>query len=391
MAIRPETRETFQVLSISGGGYRAVYALAALSELEARRNDLVVAPQDAAEARIQECCDAFIGTSAGALVAAGLAIGKTPDELLDIFRENGPDFFPGTAGPGYRTARYSMKKIEGVVRQVIGDRTFAELEKPCFLASVDVETGRSLLVGGYRGSGLFYETTPIWEAVIASISAPTYLPFRKFGFPEGDPANEGTNGWLTDGGLSANAPELIALPDLAANFAVPLRDFVVLSVGTTSVITKLREYNLDSAWRHPVIWARDRLFRLVADAKGEMGWGAIGWFVNGRTHLIELIMKAQVAAAVRVMVSLLPTGHYLRIDTELPHDARIELDDPNKHEVLVGMGQDAVNLIFSPDNTNAYRYALFIDRKVRTHSALDDSLRMANAVSRPVQDVVPVT
>ena len=387
MVIHAEIREIFQVLSISGGGYRAVYALAALSELEARRGDMVVAPQDASITRIQDCCDAFVGTSAGALVAAGLAIGRTPDDLLGIFKENGPEFFPGACGPGYRTARYSIGNIERVVREVLGDRTFGEIEKPCFLASVDVETGRSLLVGGYRGSGLFYEATPIWEAVIASISAPTYLPFRKFGFPEGDPANEGTNGWLTDGGLSANAPELLALPDLAANFAVPLRDFVVMSIGTTSVLTKLRECSPDPSWKHPIVWARDRLFRLVADHRGEMGWGAVGWFVNGRTHLIELIMKAQVAAAVQVVAGLLPAGQYLRIDTELAHDERIELDDASKHEILAGRGKRVVSEIFSPDNPLAYRFALFIDRKSKAHSALNASLRMANLISKPVVHV----
>lgn len=373
--IRPEPRERLQVLSLSGGGYRGVYALAVLDELEGRRANLAHgAPRENRMARIQDCCDCFIGTSVGALVAAGLAIGKSPGELLDLFEDKGPGFFPGANGPGYIRARYGMDRIEGIVREVLGERRFGELEKPCFLASVDVETGASLLVGGYRGSNLFYEDTKIWEAVIASISAPTYLPFRKFEFPVDDPANGGTNGWLADGGLSANAPELIALPDLAANFALRNRDFVVLSVGTTSTLTKLREGHHRPLWRKPVAWMADHVFALVANRVGEMRWGAAGWFLNGRTHLIELIFKAQVSAAVRVVSSLLPSGQYLRIDTELEYEDRIELDDPKKHEALVRLGREAVATALSPTNPEAYRYAVFIDRRSTMHSAVAASL-----------------
>ena len=224
-------REFFHLLSLSGGGYKGVFTLEVLKIIEKQR--LVIGDDDSRHGRIQDCCDGFVGTSVGAIIAAGLAIDKSPAELLDIFNEHGEKIFPGEPGPGYIKSRYSKKYLEGLLKEFFGSRRFYELDKPCFVSTVDAETGNTLLVGGYKGSSLYYEDTEIWQAVQASISAPTYFPFQRYDFVKGDIENQNSSGWLVDGGISANAPELLAAVDLSRNFGVPLDEFFVVSVGTT--------------------------------------------------------------------------------------------------------------------------------------------------------------
>lgn len=381
------------MLSLSGGGYKGVYSLSALKSLEDAKHSLLDGSKgEGLRLPIQECCDAFLGTSVGAIIATGLAIGKSPADLLEIFLKEGSEIFPGEAGIGIGKARYSTKAIEKIIREIMGDRTFQDVEKPCFVSTVDAETGMPLLVGGWKGADIHFANTPIWEAVLASVSAPTYFPFRRFEFPLGDNENPDSNGWLVDGGLSANAPELIALSDLSKNFAVPLDNFFVLSIGTTSTLTKLDGPRIGRSktkvWtdllKPSLHWKSLKHFCLEAYIKAlnhptqGRRWGAIAWFVNGRTSLIELILKSQENAAVRVCGSIVPSEQYIRLDTHLPYEDRIELDDPRKHSALVKLGEKVVENELSPSSNVSHRIALFTGRRFNSHSAVVETLSLGN-------------
>ena len=79
-----ENKETkkFRILALDGGGIRGVVTARILEEVQ----ELVGQP-------LNEYFDLIAGTSTGAIVAAGLAIGKTPKSLIEIYHKRGREIF----------------------------------------------------------------------------------------------------------------------------------------------------------------------------------------------------------------------------------------------------------------------------------------------------------
>lgn len=71
----------YRILSIDGGGLKGIIPLAILENL------------DAAVPNWRARINMFAGTSTGGLIALGLARGKAPSELLDVYMWQGPHVF----------------------------------------------------------------------------------------------------------------------------------------------------------------------------------------------------------------------------------------------------------------------------------------------------------
>src|SRR5262249_21954822 len=67
----------FRVLALDGGGAKGFYTLGALKEIEA----LVERP-------LYEKFDLIYGTSTGAIIASLLGLGKTVDEIEELYRKH---------------------------------------------------------------------------------------------------------------------------------------------------------------------------------------------------------------------------------------------------------------------------------------------------------------
>jgi len=76
----------FRTLALSGGGYRGLFAAEVLVRLEARLKSGPIANN----------FQLFAGTSVGGLIAAGLAVGRTPTEIRDAIETHGPSIFDPT-------------------------------------------------------------------------------------------------------------------------------------------------------------------------------------------------------------------------------------------------------------------------------------------------------
>src|SRR5580692_10120815 len=64
----------FRVLSLDGGGAKGFYSLGVLREVEALLG-----------ARLSESFDLVFGTSTGAIIAALISLGKSVDEIHDLY------------------------------------------------------------------------------------------------------------------------------------------------------------------------------------------------------------------------------------------------------------------------------------------------------------------
>ena len=82
-----ENKRPFRILSLDGGGIRGVISACILQEVEKQ-----IREQHGQS--IIEYFDMVAGTSTGSLIAAGLTVGYTPADMVDIYKNQGLDIFP---------------------------------------------------------------------------------------------------------------------------------------------------------------------------------------------------------------------------------------------------------------------------------------------------------
>ena len=342
------------ILSLTGGGYKGVFTLAILKELERFKSDN----------NLDTCIDIYAGTSVGSIIAAGLAFGKTVEEIDELFQENAEKIFSGKKrGPGWFKSRYENNGLRQVLEKIFEDKKIGQSLKPLIISSLDIETSTPVVMSSFPNtfgySGLHYEEMPVVDAVLASCAAPTYFPIVKPDFPQepeyyDDVAGyrtaltSGKQSWMGDGGLVANAPDLIAASEALTTYGVPFSKIQILSVGTTQT-----KFEVKSGKRGD----KNRLLR----------WGLLHWFVSQKKgFLIEVIMNAQVKLAERLLTKILNSENYIRLDHRSAIGEGFDLDDITKRNDLVGVAEATVYKYLNDDAYDPHRLQIFLDRKSST-------------------------
>lgn len=158
------------ILSIDGGGVRGIIPLACLVRLEAR---------EAKPSR--EIFDFVAGTSTGAIIAAGIAVGISARGLLALYRELANKAFERL--PWWQILlnggnhRYNNEFIEQTLAQVGADLPLNSLPIDVMITGKNTETGRTdFFVRDNPGNAGLWGTMSLQDAVLASIAAPTYFP-----------------------------------------------------------------------------------------------------------------------------------------------------------------------------------------------------------------------
>lgn len=108
---------------------------------------------------------ALAGTSAGGLAGAIYAAGNKPDDILAYFKElDQSQMFARRPSDGP-----SLLGVAGVIQtldDLIGERTFSDLEFPFAVTAVDIVSGREIVIREGR----------VAEAVLATIAVPGVFP-----------------------------------------------------------------------------------------------------------------------------------------------------------------------------------------------------------------------
>lgn len=117
----------------------------------------------------------WIGTSMGAVIAAALASGESPDAVLErvvtITRREAlqvewTSLLRGIWAP----AIMKPAPIRRLIERLVTARTFAELAAPCTVTAVEVATGREVAFGAGG------EDAPLVDALAAACALPPYFP-----------------------------------------------------------------------------------------------------------------------------------------------------------------------------------------------------------------------
>jgi predicted acylesterase/phospholipase RssA len=209
-----------RILALDGGGIRGVLTVGMLREIET----LLRARFGDPKLCLADYFDLIGGTSTGSIIAAGLALGMSVDEIHAHYLRLGDAVFKRSLlRPGIVRAKFDAAPVSRALKSVFGERT---------LASPDFKTGLMVMAKRYdTGSpwplsnnprakyfGLRENSRtipngefPLWRVVRASTAAPHYFDPETIEISRADPARslKAVSGEFVDGGVStANNPAL---------------------------------------------------------------------------------------------------------------------------------------------------------------------------------------
>ena len=209
--------EYFKILSLDGGGVRGIFS--------ARVLDLM---NDALGINVCNTFDLLVGTSTGSIVAAAIATGHSLSELVSDYECFAPLIFKKrVSARGLLRSKYDNNVLETFLRESFGEVTLGDIKVPLIINATNVSTGsvhvfKSSYQEDRRGGDYFRDgDVPLYKAVLASCSAPTYF----------DPV-EISGDLVCDGGLWANNPALVGYVDATRNFNRTTVNTRILSIGT---------------------------------------------------------------------------------------------------------------------------------------------------------------
>jgi predicted acylesterase/phospholipase RssA len=216
----PKPARPIRVLALAGGGYRGLFTCEVLARIEKELNGPV-----------GEVVDLTIGTSAGALIAAGIANGKSALEIAAAFRSFGPLIFPSLRFKALRQgifgAPYRAEPLSEAIDDVLGESTASRPMRDLFANLAVTAVSQTASEARIYASGQFKDVgqsdITVKEAILASAAAPTYFPPRRPGAET-----------LIDGGIAANAPELVGLALVNKVYGGALERARIIAIGTAA-------------------------------------------------------------------------------------------------------------------------------------------------------------
>lgn len=231
-----------RILALDGGGIRGVISLQILKKIESQLKLRYGAPL-----RLCDYFDLIIGTSTGAIIAAGLAIGKSVDEIDQLYRQLGGEVFKNDFfRRGLFRPKFDSIALERALKHQFSDITLGSKRLNTGLAIVvkRLDTGSPWVI--YNApSGKYFNKRPgkkgvanknflLVDLIRASSAAPTYFE------PEELSIAKGVSGAFVDGGVSPhNNPALQAfllatLEGYGLQWASGADQLMLVSVGTGS-------------------------------------------------------------------------------------------------------------------------------------------------------------
>ncbi len=308
------------LLCLTGGGFKGLFSLAVLEEL---------VDTCSISKNIQDHVDVFAGTSSGAIIAAALACKIPLHEITQKFEAHGHEIFHklpfGPRGPGFLKSRYRHEPIRSVLEDIFGaDTKLGDVEKPLILTAVDAETCNPVIMKSFPYPGKketnHYEDQRLCDLVLASAAAPTYFPLIRIPAVEADSLNDHSRGWVTDGGIIANSPDLIAVVETQKTLGTNFSNMRVLSLGSTWSTRRVGR----------------RFFGKLISPKFRKSWGLWGFLIDPYRpgYLLQLVFNAQSRLSHHLVGQLLSADKYVRIDRHVSRRFKIGLDAVERRTFL---------------------------------------------------------
>jgi patatin-like phospholipase/acyl hydrolase len=238
--------EPYRILALDGGGMRGIFTAAVIASLE----------RDSGEPLVGRV-DLIAGTSTGGIIGLGLASGKSGEEMLRFYEEEGPRIFarPRRLRWPWRP-KYDRSKLDEVLHREFGETRLNGLDTAVAI------TAHELIAGTTRVWKDDHHPTLreggdqlVWKVAAATAAAPTYFA----------PVQLGTADSHIDGGIWANNPAMVGIVEAVRYGNRELGDVRVLSVGTTT--KPFRAASHERASRMGLIaWVREARNMILSDS-----------------------------------------------------------------------------------------------------------------------------
>jgi patatin-like phospholipase/acyl hydrolase len=309
-AARQDLRRRRVILSLSGGGYRGLFTAHVLERIH----------REFGTGKLLDRVNMFAGTSVGGIIATALATGCEPQRVRQLLLDRGERIFPSKWFHGLRQtlgkALYDTANLRAAIKEAIPNAEkdmLGHLPVPLLLPAVNWNSSKLQLLA----SGGMPDKDPLglslMDAMLATSAAPTYFA-----------AHAAANHVFVDGGLAANAPDLLALQS-ARQLWGPTAEIVMVSIGT---------------------------------ANPQYGRDPVGMPLRGLTlikPLLDVVMAAQEVQAVTAASRELGRGNYIRLNFTQPpaQQNRLGLDVANADStrLLQSLGDECIAALTDQDKT----------------------------------------
>ena len=239
-----------RILALDGGGIRGLLTAGLLQRIE----DLLRARAGGDPAfRLSDYFDLIGGTSTGSIIAAGLSLGMTAEEVRNSYFELGTATFKRSLlRLGAVRQKYDAENVAAALKGLFKDRTLAsgDFKTGLMVMSKRLDTGSPWPLSNNPAARYFSlreESTtvpngeyPLWKVVRASTAAPYYFAPERIVIKTGDTKRnlKGVTGEFVDGGVSPNNNPSLALVLMATirgyafNWDIGPNELLVVSLGT---------------------------------------------------------------------------------------------------------------------------------------------------------------
>ncbi len=288
-------KQKFRILSLDGGGIRGLYSAQMLKNIEEKcgvdfYNDF----------------DLIVGTSTGSILAGAIVKKINFDTVLSFYNHEGKNIFKKRwfSRWGLFTSKYKPEQLYKCLKSIFKDTVLGNIQKPLIICATDIGNSSQFIFkttfnnqkdsNGNRKILVRDKNIFLYDAIMASSSAPIFFPPHKV-----------ENFLLSDGGLWANSPVLVALAEAKKIFNYEAKDIVVMSIGTG---VEENDYKINTKL-----------------------WGFLtGW---KRSKLISTILNLQTKVNSSLLGFLLPKENILRLT--FTSDKTLPLDDTTQNQNLI--------------------------------------------------------
>jgi NTE family protein len=235
--------------------------------------------------------DMIGATSAGAIVGGGIAMGRTVADAVDCWRRE-TVVNPVRSYTLSKTALFSDRRLEAMLRRLFGDLLIEHLPMPFFAMATDLN----------RAAAVPLDRGPLWLAVRASCALPGAVTPVRIG-----------DAYLVDGGVANNVPSDV-LRERGARFVIA------------------------------VDVSRERGFEIGPDGENRQNWVSRGLRRIGRVRefldapsMVQVIMRAMEVQALQT-VSARAWSWNVRIHPDVSAFSSLEFGG---NEALMERGREA--------------------------------------------------
>ncbi|MDT4291612.1 CBASS cGAMP-activated phospholipase [Methylomonas sp. MO1] len=312
--------DRFQILALSGGGYRGLYTAKVIANIE---EDI--------KAPIATKFDLIAGTSVGGILALALALEIPAKDIVDLFVKHGDKIFKPQRWSffGIFKALYSNNSLKNLLsdEKLFGESMLGSLKHPVIIPAINYTTGKPVIFKTPHHKNFKTDHQhKITDIALATSAAPAYFPRHVF-----------DNNQYVDGGLFANAPGILALHEAENFFEYDLDNIHLLSVGTMS-----SKFTVDP--------------RKNRDG-GTIDWGGLNP-ANTPKKLFGLSISVQESLTDYMLKHRLKPEHYMHIDEDLTDQRAnaVSLDkvDIAAQEVLQGSAVESAKICLGNSKFNSF-------------------------------------